>query len=153
MGHPRLQGNWSPAVCSPDLACPHAPVASLRRPLPALSVGSIVIGPRNLESAPLGTTLQWARLTASVDAPLRRGAWYQVASVTRLEAVVTVEGRPVNVPLPFVEIRNTPPRAWTVLRTPRAGPGTPEVFRRGFLIGPPCRNRLPLPATEVAWQL
>lgn len=121
--------------------------------MPALSVGSIVIGPRNLESAPLGTTLQWARLTASVDAPLRRGAWYQVASLTRLEAVVTVEGRPVNVPLPFVEIRNTPPRAWTVLRNPTVAPRTPEVFRRGYLVCPACRNRLPLPATQVAWQL
>src|SRR5256885_17081839 len=126
MGHPRLQGNWSPAVCSPDLACPHALVASPRRPLPALSVGSIVIGPRNLESAPLGTTLQWARLTASVDVPLRRGAWYQVASVTRLEAVVTVEGRPVNVPPPVVGIRHTPPRAWTVVRNPTVAPRTPE---------------------------
>src|SRR6267143_207017 len=38
----------------PGSAWPHAPVTSLRRPLPALSVGSIVIGPRNLEERAVG---------------------------------------------------------------------------------------------------
>ena len=103
-------------------------------------------------SARLGTT-QWARLNTAADVPLRRGGWYRVVSLTRLEAVVSVEGQPVSVPRPRVEIRTTPPRQWTVLRNPTVAPRTPDVFRRGYLVCPGCRNRVPLPAAQVAKQL
>jgi hypothetical protein len=100
-------------------------------------------------------TMQWARLKANVDVPLRRGAWYRVvAPVTRLEVVVSVQGKRVSVPRPFVEIRALPPRAWTVLRNPTVAPGrTPEIFRRGYIVCPGCRNRVVLPAIPVAKQL
>ena len=100
-------------------------------------------------------TIQWARLTAAVDAPLRRGAWCRiVAPLTRLEVVVSVLGKRVTLPRPYVEIRATPPREWTVLRNPKVAPGrTPEAFRRGYLVCPGCRDRIPLPATQVAKQL
>src|SRR6266704_999695 len=53
-------------------------------------------------------TIQWARLTAAVDAPLRRGAWYRIgAPLTRLEVVVGVQGKRVTLPLPYVQIRAT----------------------------------------------
>jgi hypothetical protein len=76
-----------------------------------------------------------------------------VSSVTQLEAVVSVEGTPVTVPRPYVEIRVTPPREWTVLMNPKVSPRTPEVFRRGYLVCPGCRTRVPLPARQVADQL
>jgi hypothetical protein len=98
-------------------------------------------------------TIQWARLTTSIDVPLRRGGWYRVVSHTRLEAVVSVQGKPVSVPRPYVEIRATPPREWTVLRNPTVAPRTPEIFRRGYLVCPGCRDRVPLPAAQVATQL
>ena len=70
--------------------------------------------------------------------------WYPVVSLTRLEAVVSVGGQPVSVPRPRVEMRTTPPRQWTVLRNPTVAPRTPDVFRRGYLVCPGCRNRVPL---------
>ena len=97
----------------------------------------------------------WARLKTAADMPLRRGAWYRVvAPVTRLEVVVSVQGKRVCVPRQYVEIRATPPREWTVLRTPAVAPGrTPEIFRRGYIVCPGCRDRVVLPATQVAKQL
>jgi len=98
-------------------------------------------------------TIRWARLKTTLHVPLRRGAWYRVASVTRLEAVLSVEGAPVSVPRPFVEIRVTPPQQWTVLRNPVVAPDTPEVVRRGYVVCPECRNRVVLPPRQVAQQL
>ncbi len=99
--------------------------------------------------------MQWARLKTHAGVPLRRGAWYRVVPpLTRLEVVVSVQGKPVTVPRPFVEIRATAPREWSVLRDPQVAPArTPPAFRRGYLVCPACRNRVPLPATQVAKQL
>ena len=98
-------------------------------------------------------TVTWARLKAAVDVPLRRGAWYRVVSLTPLEAVVSAGGTHVSVPRPYVEIRATPPREWSVLLTPTVSSDTPETFRRGYLVCPGCLNRVPLPAAQVAEQL
>ena len=99
-------------------------------------------------------TIQWARLKAAVDVPLRRGAWYRiVAPVTRLEVVVSVQGKRVPVPRPFVEIRATPPREWTVVRNPTVAARAPEIFRHGYLVCPGCRDRIVLPSTQGAKQL
>ncbi len=98
---------------------------------------------------------QWARVNTAVDVPLRRGGWYRVvAPVTRLEVVVSVQGKRVSVPRTAVEIRATPPREWTVVRNPPVDPDrTPEVFRIGYIVCPACRNRVALPATRLAKQL
>jgi hypothetical protein len=88
-----------------------------------------------------------------VHVPLRRGAWYRVASVTRLEVVLTVKGTTVTVPRPFVGICVTPPRDWTVLRNPTVSARAPQVFRRGYLVCPGCLTRVPLPPAQVAEQL
>jgi len=106
-----------------------------------------VLGLANVE------TIRWARLKTTVRVPLRRGAWYRVALVSRLEVVLSVEGAPVTVPRPYVEIRVTPPRDWTVLRNPVVSARTPEVFRRGYIVCPGCRTRVVLPATQLAKQL
>jgi hypothetical protein len=98
---------------------------------------------------------QWARVKSAVDVPLRRGAWYRVvAPVTRLEVVVSVQGKRVSVPRTAVEISSTPPHEWTVVPDPTvAGDRTPDVFRLGYIVCPACRNRLVLPATRLAEQL
>jgi hypothetical protein len=98
---------------------------------------------------------QWARVNGAVDVPLRRGAWYRVvAPVTPLEVVVSVQGKRVSVPRTAVEICATPPSQWTIVRDPTVAPErTPDVFRRGYIVCPACRNRLVLPATRLAEQL
>ena len=102
----------------------------------------------NLEST------QWARVNTAVDVPLRRGAWYRVvAPVTRLEVIVSVQGKRVSVPRTAVEISATPPREWTVVRDRAVAPDrTPEVFRLGYIVCPACRNRVVLPGTRLAKQ-
>src|SRR5207244_12969306 len=65
----------------------------------------------------IGTALpiQWARLRSEYDAPLRRGAWYRVLSVSQFEVVVDVHQRPVLVARPYVDVSSTPPACWTII--------------------------------------
>jgi hypothetical protein len=91
--------------------------------------------------------LNWARLQAAVECPLRRGAWYRVVTLTPLEAVVDVEGSNVSVPRPFVEIRTVPPREWTIVQE---GEGRgPAHLHSGYVVCPNCRHRAVLPFTQV----
>ena len=98
---------------------------------------------------------QWARVNTTLDAPLRRGAWYRVvAPVTRREVVISVRGQRIALPRTAVDIRATPPDEWTVVRDPTiATDRTPEIFRLGYIVCPACRNRVVLPATRLAQQL
>ena len=94
--------------------------------------------------------MQWARLRTAIGVPLRRGGWYRVVSMTELEVVVSAIGNDLTVPRPYVEIRATQPREWTVVRNPTVAPArTPGQFRHGYLVCPSCRERIVLPATEV----
>jgi hypothetical protein len=93
--------------------------------------------------------MQWLRLKTAVHCPLRRGAWYQVDSMTRLEATVTVEGQRVTLPLGSVEVRTTPPRAWSIVRPADSLPRGPESLRSGYIVCPNCRNRAVLPFARV----
>jgi hypothetical protein len=97
--------------------------------------------------------LQWARLKNSLDVPLRRGAWYRIASISSLEVAITAYGKTVTVPRPFIDIRNTPPQEWTVLINPTVAPRTPEHFRPGYLVCPECRHRVVLPPKRLVKQL
>lgn len=93
---------------------------------------------------------QWARLRSALDCPLRRGAWYRVVTVTRLEAVVDVQGESVSVARPSVEIRTLPPREWTVVRQAQGSPGAPDTLQSGYVVCPSCRNRVVLPFARVS---
>ena len=53
--------------------------------------------------------MRWGRLHIDVKSPLRRGAWYRVAKVTSLAAVVEVNRLPVAVPQYLIEIVPYPP--------------------------------------------
>jgi mutator protein MutT len=77
----------------------------------------------------------------------RRGAWYRVVTVTRLEAVVDVQGESVSVALPFVELRTVPPREWTIVGAAE-GRG-PANLQSGYVVCPNCRHRAVLPFTRV----
>jgi hypothetical protein len=92
---------------------------------------------------------QWLRLKTALDCPLRRGAWYQVDSITRLNAVVTVDGKPVTLPLGSVEIRTTQPRAWSIVRPADSSPRGPEFLQSGYIVCPSCRSRAVLPFARV----
>jgi hypothetical protein len=97
---------------------------------------------------------QWARLKTQFNSvPLRLGAWYRVMALTPLEVTVTAQGKTVQVPRPYVEIRDSPPDEWTVLRNPAVSERTPKPFHRGYLVCPGCRNRVVLPPQRVATQL
>ncbi|PYO98480.1 MAG: hypothetical protein DMD61_09795 [Gemmatimonadetes bacterium] len=93
----------------------------------------------------IGTALpiQWARLRSEYDAPLRRGAWYRVLSVSQFEVVVDVHQRPVLVARPYVDVSSTPPVCWTIIDvrgSARAGGG----LGSRYAVCPSCRERVPL---------
>ena len=93
--------------------------------------------------------LQWLRLKTGVKGPLRRGAWYLVDSVTPLDAVVTIDGKPVTLPLASVEIHAAAPRAGTIVRPADGAPRAPESLRSGYVVCPNCRTRTVLPFARV----
>jgi hypothetical protein len=91
---------------------------------------------------------QWLRLKTAVDCPLRRGGWYPIDSLSRQDAVVTVDGKPVTLSLASVEIRATEPRAWSIVR-PEGWSRGPESLQSGYIVCPSCRNRAVLPFARV----
>src|SRR3989442_2660413 len=84
---------------------------------------------------------QWARLQTPARCGLRWGAWYPVRGLTPREAQLWVRGRAVAVARSLLELRTTPPREWTVVRT--AQPSDP------YLVCPSCRHRAHLPDGRV----
>lgn len=85
---------------------------------------------------------QWARLQTPARCGLRWGAWYPVMGLTPREAQLWVRGRALAVARSLLELRSTPPREWTVARTP--GASDP------YLVCPSCRHRSHLPDRHVA---
>ena len=87
---------------------------------------------------------QWARLLTPGRQGLRAGAWYAVVGRTPKEVQVTVRGRTVTVARSLVELRDTPPSAWTVVHPVQTVGG-----RESYLVCPACRHRAPLPERHV----
>ena len=85
---------------------------------------------------------QWARLQTPARCGLRWGAWYPVMGLTPREAQLWVRGRALVVARSLLELRSTPPREWTVARTPTASDP--------YLVCPSCRHRAHLPDGRVA---
>src|SRR5213592_2227535 len=84
---------------------------------------------------------QWARLQTPARCGLRWGAWYPVMGLTAREAKLWVRGRSQAVARSLLELRNTPPREWTVARTKDASDP--------YLVCPSCRHRAHLPDGRV----
>ena len=85
---------------------------------------------------------QWARLQTPARCGLRWGAWYPVTGLTAREVQLWVRGRTLAVSRALLELRNTPPREWTVARTKDASDP--------YLVCPSCRHRAKLPDARVA---
>ena len=84
--------------------------------------------------------MRWGRLHMDVKCRLRRGAWYRVAKVTHLAAVVEVNRLPVTVPQYLIEIVPYPPRRWTVVPRPRDA-RLPPNWGPAYGVCPSCRGR------------
>jgi hypothetical protein len=107
---------------------------------------------------------QWARLKAEYDRPLRRGAWYRVLSVSQVDAGLDVHGRPLAVPLRYLEIVSELPRRWTIVERPKGSLRIPTSMTAVYAVCPGCQERVPVGGTppvmrcrrcqgvfEVAW--
>lgn len=87
--------------------------------------------------------MMWARLQADLNCNLRRGAWYRLIKTDGLAALVDVRGKPVPVVRAFLQMSNSPPRKWTVVRRPRSVPHALPIGPH-YAVCPACRDRVSL---------
>ena len=93
---------------------------------------------------------QWALLRGDASPPLRCGAWYRVLRITQSEAVLDVNQRPINVPLPMLRLASRPPSVWEVVPRPPNARSLPHSWGPRYGVCPRCRHRSPLPRGPVA---
>lgn len=84
--------------------------------------------------------MRWARLVGVAGCGLRRGAWYPVVALSATEVQLHVRGRVARVPRALLELRDRPPREWTLV---------PAGTHDAYLVCPNCRARQSLPDTRV----
>jgi len=87
---------------------------------------------------------QWARVRARTNCPLRRGAWYRVVSLTAVEAVLEVNGRPLSVQRPLLQVLPIRPRMWSVVPRLRGAVTPPASWGARYGVCPRCAARAPL---------
>ena len=86
---------------------------------------------------------RWARLREDVRrCQLRRGAWHPVLSLSSDEAVLEVRRKTMIVPLAYLEVVRTRPKAWTVIPRERYAV-CPDCAERVAMGRPPERLRCP----------
>jgi hypothetical protein len=95
-------------------------------------------------------TSRWARLRSVAAGKLRLGAWYPVEVVSARDVSVLVHGRVERVARALVELREQPPREWTVVRGPFNAARVPASAREGYVVCPNCRHREPIPEGRPA---
>jgi len=88
--------------------------------------------------------MQWGRLSVNVNCALRRGAWYRVARLRSLEAILDVNRKPLVVPHYLVQIVTQPPRRWSVVPRPKRARELPEEWGPHYAVCPSCRERAAL---------
>ena len=91
------------------------------------------------------TGMKWGRLVVNVNCALRRGAWYRVARIRSLEAILDVNRKPLVVPHYLVQIVTQPPRRWSVVPRPKRARELPEEWGPHYGVCPSCRERCALP--------
>jgi hypothetical protein len=85
---------------------------------------------------------QWARLRPDQSQRIRLGAWYRVVRLTPLEAVLDVNGKPVGVPRPSLQIVTSAPTRWAVVARPATtGVRLPTSWGPRYAVCPQCRTR------------
>src|SRR5205823_12195830 len=85
--------------------------------------------------------MQWGRLQVDVNCALRRGAWYRVAGLAALEAVLDVNRRPLKVPHYLVQVVSRPPTRWSVVPRPAGAGQLPAEWGPQYGVCPSCRER------------
>ncbi len=83
----------------------------------------------------------WARLQADLNLKLRRGAWYRIARLDPLRAVLEVGGRLLEIPSAFLQVIERPPRRWSVVPRPSDAVRLPEGCNDRYAVCPSCRER------------
>ncbi|MGH7608246.1 MAG: hypothetical protein ACREME_13015 [Gemmatimonadales bacterium] len=94
----------------------------------------------------MASSAQWARVRPDQSAKLRQGAWYRVVRLTPAEAVLDINGRPVAVPRPSLQIVPTPPTRWAVVPRPAHAARMPLAWGPRYGVCPNCRERARLEA-------
>ncbi|HKW40227.1 MAG TPA: hypothetical protein VJN39_03165 [Gemmatimonadales bacterium] len=88
--------------------------------------------------------MQWGRLQVDVTCALRRGAWYRVAGVAPLEAILDVNRKPLKVPHYLIQIVSKPPTRWSVVPRPERAGELPTAWGPHYAVCPSCRERAAL---------
>src|SRR5207247_180208 len=88
--------------------------------------------------------MQWGRLQVDVNCALRRGAWYRVARLASLEAILDVNRRPLKVPHYLVQVVSRPPTRWPVVPRPAGAGELPAEWGPQYGVCPRCRERAAL---------
>ena len=88
---------------------------------------------------------RWARLRNEFAGPLRRGAWYDVVSVSPEEIVVDVQQTPIAVPHGALDLVYDAPDRWTVVEWLKDPPSqVPAEFAQRYAVCPICQERVPV---------
>lgn len=90
------------------------------------------------------TQMQWGRLQVDVNCVLRRGAWYRVARLASLNAILDVNHQPTAVPHYLVQVRSAPPNRWSVVPRPQRAGEMPPDWGPHYGVCPSCRERVAL---------
>ena len=88
--------------------------------------------------------MQWGRLQVDVNCALRRGAWYRVARLAPLVAVLDVNRQFLPVPQYLVQVVSQPPRRWSVVPRPARALELPREWGSQYGVCPSCRERVAL---------
>ena len=87
---------------------------------------------------------QWARVRGDANHQLRRGAWYEVLTLTPEQAVLAVNRRPVLISRSAVQIVAVRPPRWSVVRRPRDAVSLPLSWGTRYAVCPSCTQRVSL---------
>jgi hypothetical protein len=79
------------------------------------------------------------------DLRRRRGAWYRIARLDPLQAVVEVRaGRSLEVPAAFLQVIDNPPRHWSIVPRPSDAVRVPAHRGDRYAVCPSCNGRQPV---------
>jgi len=90
------------------------------------------------------TGMRWGRLQVDVNCALRRGAWYRVARLAPMEAILDVNRRPLKVPHYLLQVVSRPPTRWSVVPRPERAGELPPDWGPLYGVCPSCRERAAL---------
>lgn len=85
--------------------------------------------------------MKWGRLAVNVNCALRRGAWYRVARLASLEAILDVNRKALVVPYYLVQVVTQPPTRWSVVPRPKRARELPAEWGPHYGVCPSCRER------------